>query len=354
MNDTLPSTDDGTTVATSAWFDGAVRLGIVPGWGILFVTAILLAAFGSDVPRWIQLVPLFASALLLGLPHGAVDHLVAAYVSGDGLSLRTMAAVGTVYAVLGGGYAVVWVLAPTAAFVGFILLTWFHWGQGDVHPLRELLGADHIRGIGGTALTVFVRGGAPMLVPFVAFPDEYRRVATWIVGAVDPTAVSALDPVFTADVRLLAGAGYGILVVLTLVLGRIRAGNRRGWRIDAVETLLLLVFFSVVPPLFAIGLYFCFWHSLRHIVRYLLLDEETATDMSRGAIRSPLRRFTVDALPLTVLALGFGIGFAVVLPGASTDPESLLGIYLVFIAVLTLPHVAFVSILDYEDDIWRS
>ena len=354
MSDTTSPIADGVLAAIAGQrLDGRVRLALLPGWITLSLTTVVVTLVGADIPLWVQLTPLVLSVLLLGLPHGAVDHLVAPRARGTGLTARSMATVSVVYALLGGGYALVWFLSPVVAFVFFILLTWLHWGQGDVHPLRELLGGDHVRGPGGTVLTALVRGGAPMLVPLVAFPGEYRRVAEWIVGVVDPGAVGALDPFFTTEARLLVAVVYGSLVVTALGLGWIRASNTRPWRIDAAETGLLVVFFATVPPLLAIGLYFCFWHSLRHIVRFLLLDDRIAASVDDGAVVAPMARFARDAAPLTALSLVFAVALYLLLPGAAADPGSLMGVYLVFIAVLTLPHVAFVSVLDYYDGFWR-
>ncbi|MCL9814779.1 Brp/Blh family beta-carotene 15,15'-dioxygenase [Natranaeroarchaeum aerophilus] len=354
MSDTSSPTAERLVAALAGRrLEGAARLALLPGWITLLATSVLVTIVGTEIPLSIQLAPLFLSVLLLGLPHGAVDHLVTPRARGTALTIRSMAEVGVVYAVLGSGYAVVWFLSPAAAFVFFILLTWFHWGQGDIHPVRELVGGNHVRGPGGTALTALVRGGAPMLVPLVAFPGEYRRVAEWIVGVVDPGAVGALDPFFTAEARLLVAALYGALVVGALSLGWVRRTDSRPWRIDAVETGLLVGFFATVPPLLAIGLYFCFWHSLRHIVRFLLLDEHVESEIADGAVVTPLSRFARDAAPLTALSLVFGVALYLLLPGAATDPGSLMGVYLVFIAVLTLPHVAFVSVLDYYDGFWR-
>ncbi|QSG03783.1 Brp/Blh family beta-carotene 15,15'-dioxygenase [Natranaeroarchaeum sulfidigenes] len=354
MSDTSsPTAERLTTALAGRRLEGAARLALLPGWITLLATSVVVTVVGTEIPLSIQLAPLFLSVLLLGLPHGAVDHLVTPRARGTGLTARSLAEVGLVYALLGGGYAVVWFLSPAAAFVFFILLTWFHWGQGDVHPLRELVGVTHVRGPGGTALTALVRGGAPMLVPLVAFPGEYRRVAEWIVGVVDPGAVGALDPFFTTEARLLVAVVYGSLVVTALGLGWIRASNTRPWRIDAAETGLLVVFFATVPPLLAIGLYFCFWHSLRHIVRFLLLDDRIAASVDDGAVVAPMARFARDAAPLTALSLVFAVALYLLLPGAAADPGSLMGVYLVFIAVLTLPHVAFVSVLDYYDGFWR-
>lgn len=330
-----------------------MRLALVPGWIALVATMLLSIGIRGELSLSVQLVPLFASVVLLGLPHGAVDHLVVPRARGDRLTVGTMLRVAGVYAGLGGAYTVLWVVNPSVAFVGFVLLTWAHWGQGDLHPLCELVGADHVRGVDGAALTALVRGGAPMLVPLVAFPAEYERVAGWIVGVVDPASVASLDPFFAPETRTLIGAGYGLVVVAALGVGWVRSTDRRGWRIDVAETALLIAFFLTVPPVLAIGVYFCVWHSLRHVVRYLLLDGDVAAALSDGAVVTPLSRFARDAFPLTALAILLGVGFAVVLPAAGTDVTDLFGAYLVFIAVLTLPHVAFVSLLDRYDGLWR-
>ena len=50
--------------------------------------------------------------------------------------------------------------------------------------------------------------------------------------------------------------------------------ERRAWRRDILEVALLIVVFATVEPLLAIGLYFCFWHSTRHIARLILIDPQ--------------------------------------------------------------------------------
>lgn len=55
--------------------------------------------------------------------------------------------------------------------------------------------------------------------------------------------------------------------------GKLPAGaQRRVWREDAFEIVLLAAFFALVPPVLAVGLYFCLWHSVRHVGRLMLLD----------------------------------------------------------------------------------
>jgi Brp/Blh family beta-carotene 15,15'-monooxygenase len=329
----------------------AVALALYPGWVCLPAVAALVALNGPPPLAW-QVGPLFASVLLLGLPHGAVDHLVVPRALGGRLTPRLAAAVGGVYAVVGGTYLAGWFLAPAAAFVGFVALTWFHWGQGDVHPVRMLVGGDHLDARPVAVGTLLVRGGMPMLVPLLAFPDQYRRVAGWLVGLFEPDGTAALAALFAPDVRAALAVGFGALVAVTLAAGLAVADDRRAWAVDAGETLLLLGHFATVPPVLAIGVYFCVWHSLRHVVRYLLLNGRARAAFAAGSVGRPLVRFGREAAPLTGLTLVLGAGLYALVPGASTEPRALLGLYLVFIAVLTLPHVLFVSYLDVRDGLW--
>ncbi|MEF8779404.1 MAG: Brp/Blh family beta-carotene 15,15'-dioxygenase [Haloferacaceae archaeon] len=320
----------------------AVALGI--GVGLL----------GGSIPLAYQYLPLVASAILLGVPHGAVDHLVLPRSRGDPVTPRSLAFVGALYLVVGAAYAAVWFRAPAAAFVLFLLFTLLHWGQGDVYALLELSGATHLRSPALRAATAVVRGGLPMLVPLVAFPDQYRFVAGTLVGLFDPGGAAALDPAFRPAVRAGVAVGFGAVIAATLAAGYRRATAFRPWAVDAGETLLLVAYFGLVPPVLAIGLYFPLWHSLRHVLRTMLVDDRAASALTEGAIRRAFRRFARDAAPLTAAAFLVLGAIALTVPYAPATVPDVLGLYLVFIAVLTLPHVIVVSLLDREQGIWTS
>ncbi len=313
-----------------------------------------IVAVAGSIPLSVQYVPLLVSIVVLGLPHGAVDHLVLPRASGEPITARSLAAVGVLYLVIGGAYAVVWLFAPAAAFVLFILMTLFHWGQGDVYALVELTGAEYLSGPGSRLLTLFVRGGLPMLVPLVAFPEQYAFVAGTLVGLFDPATATALDPVFQPAVRAAVGIGFGLAIVASLGLGLARSGLSEPWLIDTGETLGLVAFFALVPPILAIGLYFCFWHSLRHILRTMLVDDRAASSLSQGALGAAGRRFARDAAPLTAAAIVLLVAIGLLLPQTPATLPDVAGYYLVGIAVLTLPHVVIVSLLDRKQKLWSA
>jgi len=321
------------------------------GWGALAVAAVPAVA-GLRLPLALQYAPLVASVLVLGLPHWAVDHLAIARTRGRRPDLWAVSRVVGLYVVVGGAYAVGWFLAPAAAFALFIFLTWFHWGQGDLYALVALADADYLQSRVQRVGVIVVRGGLPMLVPLLAFPEWYRRVATTLVGRFAPGAVAALSPAFRPDARLGLGLAYGAVVAGTLAVGYARAGDPGPWRLDAAETLGLIGFFAVVPPVLAIGVYFCLWHSLRHIARLLLVDDGAITALSDGLPAAAFSRFARDALPLTLVSIALLGGFALLVPNPPQTVPEWVGLYLVFIAVVTLPHVVVVTVMDGAQGIW--
>jgi len=329
----------------------------------LIVIAAVGGAIGLSLPTWARYLPLGLSVVLFGLPHGAVDHLVPSRLGTESPlpvegTRQSAAAVGVLYLVLGGGYAVGWLTVPRLAALAFIALTWFHWGQGDVWLLRDLLGADHLRSRAVRWGTLLVRGGLPMLVPLLAFPDRYRAVLSAWVGLFG--VALELPRLFALRTRVILGAGFALLSLGTLVAGRMVADDsstgRRRWRIDAAEVGLLWAYFALVPPLVAVGLYFTCWHALRHIARLLLLAPDRTPPESPTAFTVWLwgagRRFAREAAPLTLLSLVLLVGFGLVVPADVETVPEYAALYLVFVAVVTLPHVVVVTLMDAADGVW--
>ncbi|WP_311170746.1 Brp/Blh family beta-carotene 15,15'-dioxygenase [Halobellus ordinarius] len=332
-------------------FDAQALLAAVacrPAWlviGVLTLGAAVATITGLSVsyPPWVRYVPLAASLLVFGLPHGAVDHLAPARAAGERPTVRWLLGVGAVYLVLGVGYAALWALAPAASAGLFVALTWLHWGQGDLY-LLDALGSTHLDGAGVRLGTLVVRGGLPMLVPVLRFPGRYREVVdAWVALFGGDLGASWL---LSVDVRAALGVGFALVTVGTLIAGRRRAADD-GWRRDAAEMALLWAFFLLVPPLLAVGIYFCVWHSLRHIARLILVDDGARQAFAEAGTLAALFRTGRDAAPLTAVSIvllgGVAIAGGV---GSGAEVRTLAALYLVFISVLTLPHVAIVTWMD--------
>ncbi len=337
--------------------DASIRDTLTRGvlWPSWIVTAGLIVPFGFGVtlPPAVQYIPLVASVLVLGLPHGATDHFALPRVRGHDPTLRAMAGVFAIYGVLGIAYVAVWFLAPTAAFVCFILLTWAHWGQGDLYALLAVADVEYLDTRARRALAVAVRGGLPMLVPLIFFPEWYRRVADALVSLFALGSTASIAWAFQFETRLALGVVYGVIVFGYLAMAFLGSGiGRSSWTVDAGETLLLITFFAVVPPVFAVGVYFCVWHAYRHIARLLPLEPASRAALDDRRLRPALGRFAREATPLTLVSLALLGGFYLLVPNPPADLLGWLGLYLVLIAVLTLPHVAVVTLMDREQGVW--
>ncbi|QCC48836.1 beta-carotene 15,15'-dioxygenase [Halobellus limi] len=338
-------------------------VGVRPAWivlgGLTLAWAVASALAGlPTLPWWLRYGPLAVSLAVFGLPHGAVDHLAPARAAGRRPTATWLLAVGLLYLVLGSAYGVLWWTLPVASAALFVALTWFHWGQGDLYAL-DALGARHLDGRGVRTGTVLVRGGLPMLVPLLAHPEEYRVV----VGAWVALFGSELDAAWllSPTVRGALGGGFALVTVATLLAGGRRDGDGV-WLLDAGETVLLWGYFLLVPPLFAVGVYFCVWHSIRHIARLIAVDPAARTAFAEEGPLPALLRTGRDALPLTVVSVLLLLAIAVVGDivvvgdvtvaggiGTQADLRSAAALYLVFISVLTLPHVVIVTWMDWAE-----
>jgi Brp/Blh family beta-carotene 15,15'-monooxygenase len=318
-----------------------LRTTVVPSRVVVAVVAVAFTA-GLDLPPLLRYGPLLASALVLGIPHGAVDHLVVPRLFGASPSPTWLARVGLLYGVLGVAYLAVWVTVPVLAVWSFIGLTWLHWGQGDLYTAQTVLEFEHTIGRIPALLTILVRGAIPMVVPLLAAPDTYREV------------LSAVIEVVGADAITLGRSSAAAAVVLGLLLGgwlsttvRNRR-SRRDWLLDVADVALLCWYFWVVPPVFAIGVYFVAWHSLCHVGRLCAFDPVAGARLESGQSAAAAARFGRQAFPLTVVTV---VLFLAALGGSleRVDPRSITAVYLVVIAVLTLPHVVVVTLMDVEE-----
>nr|WP_279591136.1 Brp/Blh family beta-carotene 15,15'-dioxygenase [Modestobacter marinus] len=267
-----------------------------------------------------------AAGVLLGLPHGAVDHLVPDWVAGrPGRVLRPGVLVGyAATALIALGALLV---APVASLLVLFAVSAVHFGMGEVAFDAERSGTSW-RPAWRDLAPVVGLGGLPVAVPLARWPEEADRV----LAALSP----GLPALLTPGVRQAALAVVGVAVLVT-VLGALVHG-RPGW---AGEAVLLSALFLLVPPAAAFGAYFGGWHAVRHIGRLLVLDPRNGEDLAAGRLGAPLRRYAAAAAAPTAVALA---GIALLVAGAQR-PDWTAGALAVLLG-LTVPHMAVVALLD--------
>ena len=210
--------------------------------------------------------------------------------------------------------------------------------------LRALGWDRHLARSGQLALTLVVRGALPMAVPLLAFPATYAETVGAMAAAVSPAHEGAARAAVLAVPRGALAAALGVVVAGYALWGASVARRRPGgWRtlgLDLAEVSGLAALFAVVPPLWSVGVYFCLWHALRHLAR-----------LAPAVAGGSGWRLAALATPATLGALALIGGLAGATVGLGR-PLASVGVYLVGIAALTVPHVAVCVWMDLRQQVW--
>jgi Brp/Blh family beta-carotene 15,15'-monooxygenase len=291
---------------------------------VAIILSILFSQWlGADSLNW-QIV-LATIALAVGIPHGALDHLVTLPRSAPirmaiFIIIYVAIALLAIYAILKWN---VW------GFIFVVVMSATHFGIGDSAFLKEL---DSLKDQTGSRIPAWLYAPAagllPVMIPLVnsrsseALTKVNESLVDWHQG-------------YTTEI-ILAVAGITTLCLLGLL-------QRKRYR-DALDIALLAALASIAPPLVAFAVYFGCWHALRHTARLtsLLPNSESAYLRGRGG-----QAFVAAVIP-GLPALFGTIIFIAVLAGFSQQDlsDKFLWLTLVTIWALTVPHMLVTAKLD--------
>ena len=256
----------------------------------------VLAGFRVDAGN--ELLAVGALVLLLGVPHGSLDVVIARRLWGlTGTRAWTVFALR--YVGLSALVAAFWWVTPTAFLCAFLGVSVLHFG------------ADPTAGVSWPARVLY--GGAVIVLPALWHSAELQRLLGLVAG---PASAALLVP----TLRLLAAPWLCATVLACL-------WETRTSPLAAAELAALAAVSVLAPPLMAFTVYFCAMHSPRHILR-------TVTSRPGGDARHALAM----ALWPTMAVLAAAVAVALL---ASEIPleTRVLQFMFVGLAALTLPHM---------------
>jgi Brp/Blh family beta-carotene 15,15'-monooxygenase len=238
-------------------------------WGPILLASCLVALSLSAPQTALGLaLPVAVVGALLGVPHGAVDHLVPGWwaatqstgtpLSGDRATRpagrRRLIRFGVGYVAVAGLALAALLLAPTPSLVLALLLSALHFGRGEVVTCAE-------------------RAGRPTPSPWAGWPQTIAHgwvtvgLLLWARPELSDPYVRPLSPWVADAARQTRGPAL-VMVAVAVAVGSAALARRRQF-LDAGELGLLTLMFAVAPPLAAFGLYFGCWHAVRHTGRLL-------------------------------------------------------------------------------------
>ena len=311
----------------------------------LFVPLAGLGIKSAEWPIYLQLLPLFVSLLIFGMPHGGADHLLLwGMLRKDSWSKRIVTL--SLYTLTALAYLTFWDFNPPAAALFFLGLTIFHWGQGDRYISLQVHQATYLsRSKILTTLHILSRGSLPILLPGYLGNDTYRSVIEALVNKGGQAYYQAEwvsnYPLFFILIPL-------GLTILSLIAASICMNKKeiRPLCIDSIESIALFGWFLFVPAFWAVGCYFTLWHSLRHSLRILSTDPTGSQLLdSKQYFKLKIRWLQLTGLMTLIALIGMWIIFALPLSMRGIEMDCLAKA-LIGISVLTLPHTVVVCCMD--------
>ena len=279
---------------------------------VLFSVAAIVAILGIALrmpapPLPVQAAVLGVLVATLGLPHGALDPLIARRaglwrtpLGFAGFNLGYLAIVALVVGV--------WLLAPTPSLVGFLVVSGIHFGA-DWNGGRSVV----LRSLTGVGL---------LTLPAFAHHDEVSGIYRTLAGSGGGVV---------ADVQLWLGP----VAIVAMLIGAALALRRRPT--DALEILLAAILALVAPPLIFFALYFCALHSARHL-RHGFAEERGS---GRLAVLITVVYTVVPIVAVGILTAVFVGDFA---PGGSLADGWIIRLVFIGLAALTVPHMIVIAV----------
>ena len=232
---------------------------------------------GSDI-TWQVVVALIA--LAIGIPHGALDHLVTLP--------RTSPAKMAVFIIIYVAVAIAAVVAlltwSVIGFIGVVVMSAVHFGIGDAAFISEI---DR-RSVDQKPFQKYLYAAAAGTLPVV-------------IPLVNEKSNSALEKVNPQLLDWHQGLNHDLMlwtmVLTAIVLLRLVQKRRDAEAIDLVMLYLLTV---TAPPLVAFAVYFGCWHALRHTARLTLTLPSSQRAFQAGSISGAMRSAVLPGLPALI------------------------------------------------------
>jgi beta-carotene 15,15'-dioxygenase len=323
-------------IARDSWFQ-ACYARLTLSWCVLAIAlagAALLArltGFVSAPPIALQMVVLGIGVGLFGVPHGGLDHLVARRIL-VARGTRSMLAANAIflfgYTILALLVLFVWWWMPVPMLLVFLAASAWHFALRDT-SLEGVVRADH--GFSAVAHLAAL-GAAPILIPWLMYPAEVGLVFGWLSNTPAETWVPPWAP--AASYTLVAA-----VAAVAMLTARRDTAHRTQSRLEVAGTVLI---FIVLPPLLAFAWYFCFLHSLRHLLTL-------AHRLSPGGYWEGMQWVAMRSLPLTILTLAIAvIAYQYLDVTQQAHGANLARVIFWGLAALTFPHMLLTAIWERQ------
>jgi Brp/Blh family beta-carotene 15,15'-monooxygenase len=262
-------------------------------------------------------------ALAIGIPHGALDHLVTLPKAEP----KKMAAFIVVYVAVA-VVAVVGILQfNTIGFIIVLFMSAIHFGIGDGAFISEIDKRSKTERKLNRWFYIPAAGFTPVFIPLV------NSASTQALASVNPALINWHQG-FDSEI-LFTVTSFAVLAIVVM-------GLTKRYR-EALDLTLLLLLAHLAPPLIAFAVYFGCWHAMRHTARLTLSLPRSIENLDQGMLRKAFSNAVIPGLPALIGT--FVVAGILALSGRDFSDE-FFWMALVVVWALTVPHMVVTAKLD--------
>tara|TARA_A100001037_G_C14999463_1_gene566310 strand:+ start:65 stop:1006 length:942 start_codon:yes stop_codon:yes gene_type:complete len=263
--------------------------------------------------------------LSIGISHGAMDNfkankLLNIYKTSNKFVFYFIYILISIFVIF------IWSLFPEYTLISFLIIASYHFGREDTSFLSDLNSYFD-------QFLYLVKGSIVVFSPLFFHFEETLKI---------------FEILFIKEnfLILLKEEHWIINVFLTFsILGYICFVIRNkfvDFEIIFLDLLSILILNYAFDPLFAFTIYFCFLHSIRHII-------SISNDLDSNNFQSGIKIFIKKALPLTIATIVLYIFAIIFLSFSYGLNEVIVKVIFIGLASLTFPHILLEYLLEINE-----
>ena len=283
-----------------------------------FLLCILYSTYGLPILE--NILPIcFLLILLIGISHGALDHE-------KGKKLFKIYKINNIfyfylsYILIAILVTLLWYKLPTFTLFLFLCVASYHFGK-----------EDSIYSNANNLVLFTIKGSFIIFAPIFINYEETLNIFS-LLNANNDIFIGFLNIFEPNNMKL-----FLIFIIFYLLINFLIYGLYLQL-LGLIDLIVIFVLNSLFSTIFAFTFYFCFMHSIRHIIS-MILEEKIA-----------ISAFIIKAMPLTLLTgiIFITSGWIIALNNFTLD-EAIIQVIFIGLASLTFPHILLEYLLEKNE-----
>ena len=295
---------------------------------ILTIVLSMLALMVKDKFFLSQTIILFVCLFLIlsiGISHGAMDNYKARKLLSI-YKIKNKTIFFLTYIFISALVIFIWNLYSSFTLVAFLVVASYHFGLEDTSFLHK--GNSII-----DQIFYFIKGSLIIFAPLFFYFDETLKIFETLMVSESFLTFLELEHWIINVCLFFSISGYFYFIY---------KNQFKDFEILLLDMFSIVVLNYVFSPLIAFTIYFCFLHSVRHIV-------SISYDLDKNDFLNGVKLFVKKALPLTIVTAILYLLATIFLSKSYGLNEVIIKVIFIGLASLTFPHILLEYLLEINE-----